>query len=141
MSTSTKLADQFAAAWTTKARGEDTIWILRDDAPEAFTDAVHDAHDALDASLPCDWIYEACAHLAEHLGDDEDLDTETCYGMVEVYTGKLYLWAAENVWARDLADQTLADSSSIARAFVLAQYHAYTLILQSLRGSLGVGNE
>jgi hypothetical protein len=74
-----------------KRRDDDSTYVtLTEDAPEWLRDAVYETHDG---TLPCDWVYAECRDAFE--SDDTD-EHEYADSATEVYTGKLFAWAAEH---------------------------------------------
>ena len=132
--------EQFAKAWTMKELTDGTtFWVLRDDSPQEFTDAVQSAHEAVDAGLPADWIYEACAMLSDSLDGAPDNDAEVCDGLVSIYTHALYRWASDYSFARDLITEAVEEygpAEDHKKQIAVAQCLAYEKIMAALRNSL-----
>src|SRR3990167_4439657 len=85
------------AQFTTVKRGEDTITILKDTAPEELRNSVREAHGD---RLPNDWIYQKYYHILdalsgytiENIDGVEDNRGEIVDGLVDVYTSDLTAW-------------------------------------------------
>lgn len=78
-------------------RGEKTITILKDDAPEALKDAIHEAHGD---RMPDDWIYDTFETVLSNFSgyDIKDADgleeqrPEVVESCVSSYTSDLTEW-------------------------------------------------
>jgi hypothetical protein len=80
-------------------RSDGEVVCLKDSAPEWLRDAVREAHGG---SLPNDWIYDECRAACGEIDEDrfsgrypEDVVHEHADGQVDVYTSKLFAWAAD----------------------------------------------
>lgn len=86
---------------TGKRNNGETFVSLKDERPEWLHDAVRDAHAG---DFPNDWIYAECRAACDAIDDGSiDVDNrdvsdqvwEHADGRVDVYTRKLYQWAAD----------------------------------------------
>lgn len=94
------MADKIRALrsfFTTVTRDDKSVAvILTDDRPEWLHDAIHGVHGS---DLPNDWIFSECRDACSAIDDgsltDDDSVHEYADGAVEIYTAKVYQWAAD----------------------------------------------
>ncbi len=71
-------------------------WTKSENCPDVIANAIYEAHDG---TVPNDWVYEQCADAVEAMDDaggyDEDDAHQFADDSVDVYTSKLFTWAAE----------------------------------------------
>jgi hypothetical protein len=116
----------------TVKRGEDTITILKDNAPEALNDSIRKAHGE---RLPDDWIFAKYVEVLEVL-EGYDLDKpdsladnrhEIVDGMVDVYTSGLTAWLNshnDNVYYLTEAQEEFGPIEDGLKLLAMAQYKA-----------------
>lgn len=126
-------AQRFAAeayrAFENNTRGDVSMTVLRDDAPEWVRDAVRRAHGNL---LPDDWIYATSRDAFSALSDvDEDTDMQTVWdefstAAMDAYTDDRLRWLASHPARLSYCDEAvsdgLCDGSSIAETIGCGQY-------------------
>jgi hypothetical protein len=86
--------------FVTGKRNDGTPFVsLKDERPEWLHDAVHAAHGS---DMPNDWIYRECEAACDAIDEGrfngrywQDNVSEHADGRVDVYTRKLYQWAAD----------------------------------------------
>jgi hypothetical protein len=111
---------ELAAAFVADKRDDGkTFYKLKDDAPAWLegSDVMLAIHSALDDRLPCDWVYEQAASIAENLGgyDCDDADdarehmTEIAGGLVDVYYSDLTAWLADHTNNALICDESAAE--------------------------------
>jgi hypothetical protein len=135
--TAVTLARDLTAAFEGKTRDNgEAFRLLKDDAPQWMTDAVHAAHGDL---LPDDWRYEAAEDCANSIGelDDEDDPTEadsTEYAdSVDVYSSDLAKWLGSHGARRGYVEEAAAEFGSpepfdVDRSIMQGQYYERTEI-------------
>ena len=97
-----------AYGWfTTTLRGEDTITVLKDDAPQWVTDLVHEAHG--DGFLPDDWRYDSIRSALESISEGDEDGSEWADGNVDVYTGRRITWLASNMQRASYVDEAVEE--------------------------------
>lgn len=118
----------------TRANGE-SFFRLKDDAPD-WIDS-HAFHAAVDDRLPCDWVYEKAAHIADNFTgyDCEDADElrdhigEIADGLVDVYNADRLRWLAANLYNAALVDEACDElGGSDADTFTRIGYGQYMAI-------------
>lgn len=102
--------------FTTNKRGDETITVLNDNAPEWVRGAVFDCHDGM---LPDDWTYAACASAFEHVAAESDHFEGWADSNVDVYTHDLIEWSKGRT---HLVDRALTEfGGTMTGAIQLAQ--------------------
>lgn len=87
----------YADSFETKQRGNKTIIVLKDNAPEELDNSVMQAHGD---RFPSDWIFDTYHSILENLtgydinsiDDVEDYRHEIVDGLVDIYTHELTGW-------------------------------------------------
>jgi hypothetical protein len=106
-------------------------------------DAIREAH--FDGRLPDDWIYESARSivdsLSEHDDPDDDTKHEICDGLVDIYTGALIAWLAQNNLNAGLVDEAqreglTSEESTLDQRIQMAQYMALTYICGALQSAI-----
>lgn len=149
MTTTTRaqsLARQLVGAFSVKQRPDGSRYSTfdHDRAPwtsERLPFLIHEAVDGDSPRLPDDWIYEKTHEIAAALADyddptDDDHAHEIADGAVEVWSSKLYLWAADHGKNRDLiqeAREEFGKADDHEREIMQAQYLALSRIVATLQ--------
>lgn len=138
------LASEAYEHFTTKVRGEDTIVVLKDDAPEWVGDLVREAHGA--DFLPDDWRYAAIrsalgAIAGEATDEIDDLGAEWADGHVDVYTHARLKWLASNLTRVAYCDEAReeygeARDGGIVGIIGMGQYAECREVFGFVRGAL-----
>lgn len=82
-----------------KKRGDDTITILKNNAPAELQESVHNAHGN---RLPNDWIYDKYESILSNISGYDDYSNidnirpEIVDGLVDCYTSNLTEWLNDN---------------------------------------------
>jgi hypothetical protein len=135
-----------AAAWfTTTTRGDETITVLKDDAPEWVSDLVFAAHGS--DFLPDDWRYEKIGEALDFIADSDDPEDgygEFADGAVDVYTHDRLAWLSSNLnrpaYCDEAVEELGSESSDIIERIGLGQYYEaneiYGLVLRALEETI-----
>ena len=125
-----KKIEKYLSFFTTKKRGNDTIAIFTDDAPEELRNSVMNAHSE---RLPDDWLFDKyqsiLAALADYdiknIDDVEDNRSEIVDGLVDSYTGSLTAWlnsSPYNVYYITEAQEEYGAEMDGFKILAMAQY-------------------
>ena len=144
-----KLIDESADWFEYKKRGDETITVLKDDAPEALRDSVRAAHGD---RLPDDWIYATYHSILDALGqytieNTEDLEeqrAEIVDGLVDVYTSDLTGWLNadnRNVYYMTEAQEEYGAQQDGFKLLAMAQYKAIDEIYGEVASYLAAASE
>jgi hypothetical protein len=122
-------AEKFLQFFEQIKRGEDTITILKPNAPKELYDSVMNAHGD---RLPNDWIFDKYESILSNIGEYEDRELddirgEIVDGLVDCYTSDLTSWLNEspyNVYYIDEAREQYGESESGFNMLSMAQYKA-----------------
>lgn len=137
-----ELAGQLFDAMETRQRGEDSITVMKDDAPDWVRDLVYAAHGDFG---PDDYRYEAIRSAAGFLHDNpstdpDDAASEFADDQVDVYNAKRYAWLASNLNRAEYVDEATEEfgpaenvTDAIGRGQYLELQEVYNSVLQSLR--------
>jgi hypothetical protein len=114
-------------------RGEDTITVLKEGAPEALRDAIHEAHGD---RLPDDWIYdkfeEILYRLSEYEIDNmdkfEEYRHEIVDVLVDIYNTDLTAWMAASIDNVAEIDEAVAELGAPDGVIKSIQYGQYKLL-------------
>lgn len=130
----TKHYQQFADSFTTSTRTNgDEFILLKDDAPQEYTDIVRQLHHGM---LPDDIAYREISICADYLADDEELDD---YPEADWRTSDLLDWFADNTDAVDeFAQEFGVESKSfdVIGLISAAQCYARMQMCQELKDAL-----
>ncbi len=127
--TLTELIEFYSSKFESKQRGDKSIIVLKDDAPEELSESVRDAHQGL---FPNDWIYDTYDSIMSNLADYNPeciADIETYRhgivdSLVEIYTYDLIQWyASSNHWGEYLT-RAINELGATDNAIASAQYLA-----------------
>ena len=127
-----KVINDTLAQFEVVKRGDNSIVVLKQDAPEALRDSVHSAHGD---RLPDDWIYDKyqsiLSTLAGYTITDadglEDNRAEIVDGLVDVYTSDLTAWLNShnaNVYYMTEAQEEYGAQTDGFKLLMSAQYMA-----------------
>ena len=133
-------AEAASAFFTASERGDETITVLADGAPEWVRDLVREAHGDF---LPDDWRYTAIRSAVDALADGSDPDEggEWADSNVDVYNGARLSWLSSHLSRAGYCDEGVdelggADLDTFER-IGLGQYmelsEIWSLVVQSLR--------
>lgn len=142
------IAAEAASHFTTMQRGDETITVTRDGAPEWVTELVHTAHGS--DFLPDDWRYQsirsALDAIEESGADDfdalDDEGAEWADGNVDIYNGRRLAWLASNLGRAEYCDTAAEEMGTGADAGImdriaLGQYaesrEVWELVVSALR--------
>lgn len=116
--------------FTTMKRGEDTIWVRKDDAPEWINDFCMEAHGT--DMFPDDWRYEIIVEALDFLIDNDidpdDSDMAHAFADdVDVYTSDLFEWAGSHLNRQGYVDQAMEEGlveadTPLDRRLMVGQY-------------------
>ena len=121
---------------------DDTIVILKDNAPEELRESVHNAHGD---RLPSDWIfdkYHSILDVISNYGEFSDIDdirNEIVDGLVDCYTSNLTGWLNDDNRNVYYLSEALAEFGGGDDGFALlamAQYQAIDDIFGEVAGLL-----
>lgn len=112
--------------------GDDTIVVLKDDAPESLRDSIHEAHGD---RMPDDWIYGKYQSILADLSgytitcadDIEENRAEIVDGLVDAYTSDLTAWlniSPHNVYYMTEAQEEYGAQEDGFKILQMAQYKA-----------------
>ena len=95
-------------------RGDETITVLKENAPEELKQAIHNAHGD---RLPDDWIYDKfesiLSNLSEYPVDNagklDDYRHEIVDGLVDIYNSELTAWLADGLDNIAIVDEAVAE--------------------------------
>lgn len=116
---------------------DETFYTLKDDAPEWLRAAVQEAHDD---RLPDDWVYAECYASCCAI-DDGSLTEDDLHGhvdgQVDIYTQKVFQWAADfclsSLWAHaEERAEDLGDGGTLVERIQRIQYCAIESICQTI---------
>lgn len=141
------LAAEAYSHFTTTKRGEETIVVTKDDAPEWVRALVHFAHGGQFQFLPDDWRYCAISDALEYLADGGDPDDPDVFAEanVDVYTHDLNAWYSSNLNRASYCDQAqedgmVSEDTDMTRRIAVGQYmelcEVYGLVVQALKEEL-----
>ena len=113
-------------------RGEESITILKSEAPEALRDSVRAAHGD---RLPNNWIHDKyhsildalSGYTIEDMDDVEENRAEIVDGLVDVYTSDLTAWLNShnaNVYYLTQAQEEYGAQEDGFKLLIMAQYAA-----------------
>lgn len=140
-----ELAGQLYDAMETRQRGEDSITVMKDDAPEWVKDLVFAAHGDFG---PDDYRYEAIRETAGFLHDNPSIDpddaaSEFADDQVDIYNANRYRWLASNLNRAGYVDEATEEfgpaenvTDAIGRGQYMELQEVYNSVLQSLRDHL-----
>jgi hypothetical protein len=134
-------AEKYLKFFEYKKRGEDTIVILKDNAPAELQESVHNAHGD---RLPSDWIYDKYESILSSISDYDskeldDIRAEIVDGLVDVYTSNLTEWLNDdnrNVYYLSEALAEYGDGDDGFALLAQAQYRAIDEIFGEVAGLL-----
>lgn len=120
-------------------RGEDTIVVLKDDAPEVLRESVMQAHGD---RMPSDWIhaiyYQILDEMSENNYDCKSTDDieenrpEIIDGLVDIYTADLTAWLASHIdnvqYLTDAVQNCDHEEANGIEVLTMAQYDAISEI-------------
>lgn len=149
MSTLVQLAKEMQDQFTVVTRRDgESIWVLKDGAPQWMTDVMHACHDD-GASLPDDTVYDLthdCVNAIAELDKDADAD-EARDAVSEIEpehrTWQLFMWAAQwseyvDEYVSNFGTAHLNSSSDLTDLFRAAQglhiEHVGGLLIDALEG-------
>lgn len=133
MATIEGMAEEFASFLTTQQRGDKTIAVRTDDAPEWVGDIIHDIHGNM---FPDDWTYATISECADYIaanGDDGE-QPET-----DFRTGALLEWLRDYPNAVDACDEAAEEygaSKGIIETIQMGQHCAVREIHYALLRAL-----
>jgi len=121
--------DETLKHFKTQKRGDDTITVLKDGAPEDLLESIHQAHGD---RLPDDWVYDKYHSILDAISgyDNDDLDEirpEIVDGLVDVYTSDLTAWLHSsnyNVYYMTEAQEEYGAQEDGFKLLQMAQYKA-----------------
>lgn len=130
-----------AASWlTTVKRGDESIVVCKDGAPEWVVDLVYAASGDFG---PDDWRYASIASALEFVAessDPEDEDGDWADGNVDFYTGARVAWLASNLnraaYCDEAADEFGNPEADTVERIGLGQYQESREIYGSVLSSL-----
>lgn len=140
-----EIATEAESYFESRKRGEETIIVTKDDAPDWVTDLCHDAHGDM---MPDDWRYDAIhsavSLIAESGADDEsdleDRDHEFADGQVDIYTSDRLRWLASNLDRTAYVDEARSEfggeDSDVTEQIGMGQYMEASEIWGSVVRSL-----
>lgn len=151
METSTvleRLAKELAEAFEIGKRdapnefGSLTFYKLKDDAPVWVGEAVREAHNiGSDDIMPNDWVYEACANMADHMCDShpsdwDDYSSQWADGDVDVYNADRAKWLASHLFWGGVVDEAVSElghsDQGIYGDIGIGQYYALSSIASTM---------
>lgn len=120
--------------------GRKDAWCLADNHPEWLHEAIRAAHGT---DLPNDWIYSVCRDVCGAIDDgvfmdDEDAAWEWADSQVDVYTRRLYQWAADMsltdcfAYASEEANDFMSSNEDITKRIGTIQFCAIYNIVKTL---------
>jgi len=133
MATIENVAADFARYLTTHQRGETTIVVRADDAPEWVADIIHDVHGNM---FPDDWTYATIKECAEYIAENGDDGEQP---EADIYTHALLQWLANYPNATDACDEAAEEygrAEGIVETIRLGQYCAIRNIHYALLAAL-----
>ena len=108
-----RVAEEFAGAFTTTKRGDETIVTLRDEYRDTWAQSlVFEAHGSM---LPDDWRYACIASAAEAIAEcadeseAEDRRGEWADSEVDVYNGARLEWLSSHLSRAGYCDEAAAE--------------------------------
>lgn len=141
--TISSLAGEAYDWFTRKERGDETITVLKEDAPEWLTDLVREAHGDF---LPDEWRYKAIRSALGAIHDNEgedidDLGSEWADQNVDTYTYARLHWLASHLSRADYCDDAVSEigineDAGIVDRIGFGQYVESREIFASVRQSL-----
>jgi hypothetical protein len=112
--TTSSIAGEAYDWFTRQERGDETITVLKDGAPEWLTDLVYEAHGEF---LPDDWRYQtirnALGHIHDNSLDSEDEMQDSAHefadGNVDTYNHARAQWLASNLNRAGYVDEAVEE--------------------------------
>lgn len=120
--TTTKLQEQakkFSAFFEQKARGDDTIWTIKDGAPPEVQEMAHHAHGDM---MPDDWRYEFIVSALDALAESEDPDDIALEP--DIYTGEFMAWLGSRADRYSYVDEVRDDLGAESFASITDEVQA-----------------
>ncbi len=115
------VASDFARYLTTHKRGDETIIVKTEDAPEWVGDIIHEVHGDL---FPDDWTYATISECADYIADNGDDGEQP---EVDIYTVSLLDWLRDYPNAVDCCDEATEEygpSKGIIEIIQMGQHRA-----------------
>lgn len=151
--TISELAGRAYDAFTTATRRDETIVVLRDDAPDWVRALAADAHGAF---FPDDWRYQSIRSALGFIHDQgvetadelDDAGHEWADGNVDIYNGARTAWLASNLMRAEYCDEAVEEfgqpEHGILGLIGLGQYvesgEIWASVLKSLADELEAGD-